>query len=163
MSDEEHKSELTSLIGNLMRDIDQKPLHPKNKILLYNRYVLSKISWYFTVASLSKTWVTEHIDPTINQYIRKWLEIPISGTLSNLYLTQNKFGLNIVPISIKFAQCQTILRNVLKSSPNESIQQLWKTTNRYTNLQYDKYKTVKDVLKDFHSILQSSSEWRENC
>ena len=49
------------------------------------------------MAFLSKTWVSENIDPVINQYIRKWLEIiPISGTLSNLYLTKTKFGLNIL-------------------------------------------------------------------
>ena len=30
MSDEKHKSELTSLAEELMADIDSKPLHPKN-------------------------------------------------------------------------------------------------------------------------------------
>ncbi len=47
MSDQQHKSELLSLVHELMSDIDLKPLHVhlKNKLLLYNRYVLSKISW----------------------------------------------------------------------------------------------------------------------
>ena len=44
MSDEHHKSELISLVEELMADIDSKPLHPKNKILLYSRYLLSKLS-----------------------------------------------------------------------------------------------------------------------
>ena len=73
MSDEKHKSELTSLAEELMADIDSKPLHPKNKILLYSRYVLSKLSWHFTVTGLSKTWVIENIDSNVNSYIRKWL------------------------------------------------------------------------------------------
>ena len=93
MSHENHKSELISLVNELITQIDQKPLHPRNKVLLYNRYPLSKISWHFTVASLSKTWVEENIDPVLNKYIRKWLEIPVSGTLSAVYLTHNKFGL----------------------------------------------------------------------
>ena len=96
MSNEEHKLEIISLVNELMSDIDLAPLHPKNKLLLYSRYVLSKISWHFTVASLSKTWIIENVDPVINKYIRKWLEIPISGTLSNIFLTRNKFGLNII-------------------------------------------------------------------
>ena len=104
-----------------MTDIDTKPLHPKNKLLLYSRYVLSKLSWHFTVATLSKTWVTENIDPIVNQYIRKWLEVPISGTLSTIFLTNNKFGLSIHPPSVKFIQCQTVLRIALKSSPNEPL------------------------------------------
>ena len=82
-----HKAELTTLVNDLMTDIDTKPLHPKNKLLLYSRYVLSKLSWHFTVATLSKTWVTENIDPIVNQYIRKWLEVPISGTLSTILIS----------------------------------------------------------------------------
>ncbi len=151
MSDQQHKSELLSLVHELMSDIDLKPLHPKNKLLLYNRYVLSKISWHFTVASLSKTWVIKSIDSVINKYIRNWLEIPICGTLSNVYLTRNNFGQNILPASVKFTQCQTVLHNALKTSPNESINELWKSTNKHTNIQYDVYNSTKDVLKDFRS------------
>ena len=75
-------------------------------------------------ATLSKTWVIENIDPAINQYIRKWLEIPISGTLSTVFLTRNKFCQSIYPPSVKFIQCQTVLRKALKLSPNESINEL---------------------------------------
>ena len=78
MSEDQYKSELTSLMKELMSDIDSKPLHPKNKILLYSRYVLPKISWHLMVSSLSKTWVTETIDSLVNSYIRKWLQISIS-------------------------------------------------------------------------------------
>ena len=152
MSNDNHKTEITTLINQLMTDIDSKPLHPKNKLLLYSRYVLSKLSWHFTVATLSKTWVTENIDSVVNQCIRKWLHVPISGTLSNVYLSQYKFGQNIYPPSLKFIQCQTVLRKALKSSPNESIKELWKSTNNNTNIQYDVYNSTKEVIKNFHSV-----------
>ena len=124
MSDEQHKSELCLLVDDLMNNIDSKPLHPKNRILLYSRYVLSKLSWHFTVTSLSKTWITENIDSVVKCYLRKWLNVPISGTLSSVFLTRNKFGLNIYPPSVKFIQCQTVLRTALKISPNEAINEL---------------------------------------
>ena len=114
MSNDNHKTEIITLINQLMTDIDSKPLHPKNKILLYSRHVLSKLSWHFTVAALSKTWVTENIDSVVNQYIRKWLQIPISGTLSTVYLPSTKFGQNIYPTSLNFIQRQTVLRKALK-------------------------------------------------
>ena len=149
-----------------MSEIDLKPLHPKNKLLLYSRYLLSKLSWHFTVTTLSKTWVSENMDSVVNKYVRKWLEIPISGTLSNVYLTSNKFGQNIYPPSIKFVQCQTVARNALKTSPNHSINNLWKTTSESKNIQYDVYTSTKEVLKSFttgqedklqnHLILQGS-------
>ena len=116
MSEKKHKEELTTLLEDIMSDIDLKPLHPKNKLLLYSRYLLPKLSWHLTVATLSKTWVTENIDSVVNKYVRKWLEIPVSGTLSNVYLTTSKFGLNIHPPSVKFAQCQTVARNALKTN-----------------------------------------------
>ena len=87
MSDEKHKFELTSFAEELMADIDSKPLHTKNNILLFSRYVLSKLSWHFTVTGLSKTWVIENIDSNVNSYICKWFDIPISGTLSTVFLT----------------------------------------------------------------------------
>ena len=52
-------------------------------------------TWHLTIASISKTWITEHLDSVVRGYVRKWLDIPISGTLSNVFLGRNKFGLNI--------------------------------------------------------------------
>ena len=140
MSEKKHKEELITLLEDIMSDIDLKPLHPP---------------WHFTVATLSKTWVTENIDSVVNKYVRKWVEIPVSETLSNVYLTTSKFGLNICPPSVKFAQCQTVARNALKTSPNESIKNLWKATSDNKNIQYDVYTTAKEVLKSFNSNQES--------
>ena len=73
----------------------------------------------------------------------------VSGTLSNVYLTSNKFGVNIIPPSTKFIQCQTTIRTSLKSSPNQSITHLWKLTKNHTNIQYDQYSATKQVIKSF--------------
>ena len=81
------------------------PLHPKNKIALYNRYLLSKISWHFTVANLPKTWVFKHLDNVVANFIPKWLELPISATLSSIILPPNKFRLNILFPCAKVVQC----------------------------------------------------------
>ena len=71
MSNNQHMSELPSLVQDLMDDIDIKPVHPKHKLLLCSRYVLSKLSWHFTIANISKTWITEHLASLVNGYIRK--------------------------------------------------------------------------------------------
>ena len=56
---------------NVTPQIDQKSVHSKNKIVLYNRHVLPKISWYFTIASLSNTWIKKNVDPVVNKHIRE--------------------------------------------------------------------------------------------
>ena len=109
MSNASHKSEPCEILISVLTEVDRLPLHPKNKNALYNRYLLSKLSWHFTVASIPKTWVCEHLDNVVAQYIRKWLDLSISATLSNIILPQNKFGLNIQLPSTKFIQCQTVL------------------------------------------------------
>ena len=151
MSDDVHKSEIISLLEDLMSIIDSKPLHPKNKLLLYSRFVLSKLSWHFTISNISQTWVKENIDSVGNSYVRRWLEIPISGTLRTVFMSRNRFGLHIIPPSVKFLQCQTTLRNALKTSPNVEINELWKSTSTNKNIQYDVYTTTKEVIKDFRS------------
>ncbi|CAB4007496.1 Hypothetical predicted protein [Paramuricea clavata] len=105
----------------------------------------------------------ENIDPVVNQYIRKWLEIPISRTLSTVFLTRNKFGQSIYPPSVKFIQCQTVLRKALKLSPNQSINELWKSTNTHTNIQYDFYNSTKEVLKDFRSEHEDKLQNQLTC
>ena len=67
----------------------------------------------------------------------------------NVYLPQNKFGLNIILPSTKFIQCQTVSRSTLKASINEDIDKLWSITSTNKNIQYDIYKNTKDVLKAF--------------
>ena len=166
MSDERHKSELCDLFNNVISKIDELPLHLRNKILLYSRYLLSKISWELTITDISKTWICETLDTLASRYIRKWLELPISATLSNVFLPRNKFGLNVILPSTKFTQCQTVSRSSLKTSMNEDINKLWSITSTNKNIQYDMYKNTKDVLKAFrndneqrlqnHLILQGS-------
>ena len=62
MENHNHLSEVLDLVTTLMAQIDGIPCHPKNKLLIHHRFILFKISWHFTIASLGKTWVVENID-----------------------------------------------------------------------------------------------------
>ena len=53
MNDEMHKKEILDLINELMEKINLLPLHPKYKLQLYRYYVLSKVSWHFTISDIS--------------------------------------------------------------------------------------------------------------
>ena len=44
MDNFDHLSEVLQLVTNLMRKLDDIPCHPKNKLLLYHRLVLSTLS-----------------------------------------------------------------------------------------------------------------------
>ena len=86
MSTATHNTELSEILILVFTEVDRLSLHPKYKIAFYNRYLLSKLSWQFTVASIPRTWVCEHLENVVAQYIRKWLDLAISATLTNIIL-----------------------------------------------------------------------------
>jgi len=97
----------------------------QKELLLYHRFVLSKIPWHITIANSGKKWVVENIDNLITSYIRQWLELPISATLSTLILPKSKYRINCILPSSKFLQYQTVTGKALKSSRNSDINLLW--------------------------------------
>ena len=131
MSEQEHKNALT------MEKIDFLDVHPKNKMLIYQRYVLGKISWDLTVTNISTTWIKENLDNMVSNYERSWLELPVSGTLKIAALSRGKFGLNFINVSTRFTQCQCTFRKALKNSKNNNIKSLHKETQKGTNVQTD--------------------------
>lgn len=55
MTDNKHKSELTETVTEQIEIIDKFPLHPKNKLIPYQQWTLSKISWHLTITNISNT------------------------------------------------------------------------------------------------------------
>jgi hypothetical protein len=51
----------------------------------------------------------------------------------------------------------------IKSSPNESITHLWKSTCNHTNTQYDQYTSTKEVIKSFREVHGDKLENRLKC
>ena len=139
MDNHQPKIHLESSLLDMLKLIDSLRILPKNRLLLYQRYVLSKLSWHLTVANLSKTWVIENLDNVVVRFVRKWLDLPISATLSGISLPRNQFGLNLLLPSVKLLQCQNVLRTALKSSSNDAIKSLWRSTSFGMNIQYDTY------------------------
>ena len=156
MDNHNHMSEVIDIFSGLTKKIDCIPCHPKNKLLLYHRFVLSKVSWHFTIANLSKIWVVENVDNLVSSYVRQWLELPISSTLSTLVVPNTKCGLGFTLPSTKFIQCQTVIRNALKSSPNKDINSLWAQTSFGCNIQYDQFQNTEKVL----NAIQKDNEAR---
>ena len=90
MDNKQRMSDLLDVTNYLLRKINDLPFHPKDKLLLYHRFVLSKISWDLTIADISQNWIVENLDNIVSKYIRQWLELPVSATLSSLVPTRSK-------------------------------------------------------------------------
>ena len=61
MSNQKHKAELLETTTATLNNINKLPLHPKNKLNLYNKYLLNNLSWHLTIADIPETWVKENL------------------------------------------------------------------------------------------------------
>ena len=75
MDNKVHKEKLQFSLVDMLTNIDSFPILPKNILLLYQRYLLSKLSWYHTVANPSKTWISENLDSITIRFIRQWFDL----------------------------------------------------------------------------------------
>ena len=152
MTDSTHKENLLNVINDQFEIIDRLPLHPRNKLLLYQFYTLAKISWDTTVSNISVTWIKNNLENIVSRYVRKWLEIPVSGTLSVATLSKRKFGLGLVLPSTRFTQCQVTFRKSLAKSYNKNIRKIHEVSSKNLNIQYDQYLSTKDALEKIRSM-----------
>ena len=147
MDDAEHKSHVQERTNETLQDIDKLPLHPRHKIALYKSYLLSQISWDLTVANIGLTWVKNNLDNVASLYLRRWLEIPMNGTLDICLLSRTRFGLDLILPSTKLTQCQSVIRQRLKNSMNADIRAIYEDTSKGTNVQYDTSQSTRNVIK----------------
>ena len=92
MDNSYHKLELVSNTKEFLEKISSLPLHPRNKLLLYNNYVLSNLTWHLTIADLGLTWVKHNLDTLLVYFVRSWLEIPVSATIDIALLSNQKIN-----------------------------------------------------------------------
>ena len=83
----------------------------------------------FSIYDISETWIKHNIDPIISKYVRKWLQIPVSGNISHLKLPKSDLGIDFSSVSDIYLQCKLSIRRILKSSKNSDIQHLYAVTS----------------------------------
>ena len=55
MDNQKHKAELLETTTTILNNINKLPLHPNNKLDLYRKYLLIKLSWHLTKADIPTT------------------------------------------------------------------------------------------------------------
>ena len=158
MSSDAHKKSLVETVEQYLQAIERLPLHPKWKIAIYNRFVLSKISWDLTVSDLPVTWVKQNLDNVVSSFLRTVLEFPISGTLNITTLTKSKYGLSVTLPSARFLQCQVTYRNIQKNSINVDVQQIHRVTSHGKHVKADSFPNTKAAMKAIRDDTVTSIE-----
>ena len=88
---------------------------------------------------MGNTWVCKNLGNMATNYVHQCLDLPISTTIFSTIQTHRHFGQVFQLPSIKFLKCQTAIRSTLKSSDDEVITKLWKSTIYGRNIQHYTY------------------------
>ena len=110
---DEIKKELELELTDYLEKIHRLPLHPRNKILITNKYVYSKLRWRLSIYKLSETWVVQHLDDKIINYVKRWLHFHQGVNLTHLKLAISKFGFGLQLVSDVFKYCKLSIRQIL--------------------------------------------------
>ena len=122
-----------SSLHDMLQTIDSFHIHPKNKLVLYLCYVLSKPSWHLTVKDLSKRWICEYLDNIVIKYVHQWPDIPIFAALSTITPSHKTFGLSF-QLGIIMGPNYNILQTLLygeKALNVEANKQILEFTIKY--------------------------------
>ena len=149
MSEDKVKTELISDFNTHINTINRLPLHPKNKLNIITRYVYSKVRWRFSINKLGETWVKQNLDSIVKEYVKRWLHLPQNANMSHLYLPTKYLGLTFSLPSDTYACCQLSTRNILGTSQNLEIRELYKfTKHKFIKEDAIANRTNKDKLSD---------------
>ena len=68
MDNKDHKEILKSSLQTMLKTVDSLYIHPKNKLLLYHRYILSKVSWLqiWVRHGFQTTWITLSLNISVS-------------------------------------------------------------------------------------------------
>ena len=116
---------------------------------IITRYVNSKVRWRFSIYTLAKTWVKEKLDSIVKEYVKRWFRLPQNANLSHLYLPTKHLGVKFSLPSDIHPCCQLTTRDILKTSQNLEIQELYQLTkHKFIKEHLIANKTNKDKLSD---------------
>ena len=129
---ENMKCVLLKRLSEYLEKIDILSLHPKHKTNVVTKFVYSKLRWDLTIYHFPETWIVQNLGSKANRYIHKWLSIPISGNDNHLHLKVKQLGVSLKLPSDSYRLSQITVRNILKSSKNQSMRQLFEITGMKT-------------------------------
>ena len=128
VSNENAKNDLVKRLSDYLEKIDILSLHPKHKINIVTKFVYSKLRQDLTIYHLPETWIAGNLDSKVNRYTRKWASIPIQGNVNHLRLKVKNLGIGLQLPSDIYRYNEITVRNILKSSKNQSMGELFEIT-----------------------------------
>ena len=132
----EIKKTISKKLNNMLQITDKLKIRPQDKIKIVTQYIHSQLSFHIKLYDFPLTWIENTLDAACFKYIRKWLELPISACLTEVFvLNRAKCGLGQNSFKSLAKKLKLIKRNAIRNSGSNDIREIWiNTQNKSVNL-----------------------------
>jgi hypothetical protein len=126
LSEDRVREFIVASVLEWMRLIDGTQLLGIMKCWIYNVFVISKLSWLFTIHDLSLSFVKTKVHPLVLPFLKRWCGIPKGGNTAILFCgPPDCMGLALKPVYTIYKACQVIRRDILQRSSDPSVRLLF--------------------------------------
>ena len=119
------RSKIITTLRQWMTTIESTPLLHVMKCWIYNYIIIPKLSWWFTVSSLSLDF-SLHLHRLVLPYLKRWAGIPKGGNSAILFVgSRSSMGLGLKRIYTQYKAMQVVRRAILKKSADPLVQHVF--------------------------------------
>ena len=108
LKDEGIRRMVNEKLSNLLRTTDSSDLNGIMKMWIYNHVIIPKMTWEFTIYNFPITYI-EKLEATCTKYLKKWAGISRCTTITALYRTRRKHGLQLKKLTTS-AKCMQVTK-----------------------------------------------------
>ncbi|KAL5254062.1 hypothetical protein ACHWQZ_G013725 [Mnemiopsis leidyi] len=120
LDDSETRRMIEGKLNMLLEKVDESSINGIMKCWVYNHLITSKVSWELMIYNLPITFVKD-LEATCTKYLKKWLGVTRSITVTVLYRNKDHFGLNLKKLSELYKSVQVGKGHMLKNCDDEKV------------------------------------------
>jgi len=112
-------------LNNMFQTVDECGLNGVQKCWIYNSLLTSKLSWDLIIYNLPMSFLKE-LESICTRYLKKWLGVTKTITVSVLYRRKDHFGLSLKRLSDLYKSLQVSKGQALKNSEDPKVREVFK-------------------------------------
>ena len=109
---------------SLLLVVDESGINGVSKCWIYNNMITSKLSWDLMIYNLPITFLYD-LDAICTRYLKRWLGVTKTITVSVLYRSKNYYGLNLKKLSDTFKSLQVSKGHAMKNSSDNKVREAY--------------------------------------
>ena len=118
------KDQVEDKLNDMLQTVDECGLNGVQKCWIYNSVLTSKMNWDLIIYNLPMSFLKE-LESTCTRYLKKWLGVTKSITVSALYRRKDHFGLGLKRLSDLYKSLQISKGYALQTSEDVKVREVF--------------------------------------